>query len=248
MTAEAVAPPVESNRLTSFLMVVLALWAALIIVIMAIGALNESDPVARAVYRMSVVHALLWIVLGGGLMWRFRDGVRAWVLRQRGGWRVKFVVLCVVLALLEEASTTLMTNLAPVFGAPFGSAYITASADYLEVVLFHSVVVFVPMFVAWAWLLARYAFSPARVLILFGLTGLLAEAISFGAQLPTLGFWVFIYGLMVYLPAYSVPHERGARTPNLLHYALAVVLPVMAAVPVVLIVGALHPVSIHFAP
>lgn len=248
MSAEADAPPVEANRLVSLVMVVLALWAAFIVAIMAIGAVSESDVAGRAVYRMVVVHALLWMALGGGLMWRFRDGVRAWVLRQRGGWRVKFVVFCVVLALLEEASTTLMTNLAPVFGAPFGSAYITASADYLDVVLLHSVIVFAPMFVVWAWLLARYAFSPAAVLILFGITGWLAEAISFGAQPIALGLWVFIYGLMVYLPAYSLPHERGARPPNVLHYVLALVLPIVGAIPVALVVGALHPVSIHFAP
>ena len=33
-----------------------------------------------------------------------------------------------------------MTNCAPLFGVPFGQAYITASANYFDVVLYHSVV------------------------------------------------------------------------------------------------------------
>jgi len=60
-------------------------------------------------------------------------------------------------------------------------------------VCFHSVVVFVPMFIAWAWMLSRWDFSPLKVLLLFGITGSLAEA---SINLTSLigGFWVFVYG------------------------------------------------------
>lgn len=55
------------------------------------------------------------------------------------GWKKKFVVFATVLALIEEAITTTMTNLAPLFGVEIGEAYITASTNYVDVVLFHSV-------------------------------------------------------------------------------------------------------------
>ena len=39
-----------------------------------------------------------------------------------------------------------MTNCAPLFGVEMGEVYITASGNDMDVVLFHSVVVFVPQF------------------------------------------------------------------------------------------------------
>ncbi len=191
---------------------------------------------------------LLWIVLGGGLMLWFRDNVRQRVLKIDLNWRVKFVLMAVGLALLEEVVTTGMTNLAPLFGVGVGEAYITASANYFDVVLFHSVIIFVPMFITWAWLLKRYTFSPNAVFILFGLNGMLGEIISFGSgNLILIGFWTYVYGLMVYLPAYSIPAERNATTPRFYHYPLAVILPIICSIPVVLVVGTIHPIGIHFA-
>lgn len=68
------------------------------------------------------------------------------------------------------------------------------------VVFTNSVIVFVPLFLCWGWLLSRYDFRPIEVLLLFGLTGTLAETITFGPQnLIQVGMWVFVYGLMVYL-------------------------------------------------
>ena len=70
------------------------------------------------------------------------------------------------MALLEEAVTTTMTNCAPLLGVSLGQAYITASSNYFDVILGHSVIVFVPQFAAWAWLLSRYDFQPAEVFLL----------------------------------------------------------------------------------
>jgi hypothetical protein len=109
-------------------------------------------------------------------------------------------------------------------------------------VLYHSVIVFVPLFIAWAWLLTRYAFSPAAVFILYGCSGTLAETLSFGAQnLVALGFWVYVYGLMVYLPTCTIPPERGARRPGVWACLLALVLPILVAIPVALIILAINP-------
>jgi hypothetical protein len=130
-----------------------------------------------------------------------------------------------------------MTNLGPVLGAESDAARITASENYFEVVLLNSVIVFVPMFVCWAWLLGRYAFRPAEVMVLFGLTGMLAESMSFGPQnLIMAGMWVYVYGLMVYLPARAVPADRGERSVQWWHWLLALFLPIVAAIPWVLVV------------
>jgi len=132
----------------------------------------------------------------------------------------------VALALLEEAITTLMTNCAPLLGVRIGQAYITASANYLDVILYHSVVVFVPLFIGWAVLLWRWRFTPFAVFVLFGITGTLAEASAFGPQsLANFGLWIFVYGLVVWLPAHWVPPERSARVPRWWAYPLATVAP-----------------------
>jgi hypothetical protein len=165
---------------------------------------------------------------------------------------MKFIVMATVLALTEEAITTTMTNLAPLFGVKVGQAYITASTNYLDVVALHSVIMFVPLFVGWAVILSRYDFSPFAVFILFGLTGTVAET-TFGSQhLLEFGLWMFVYGLMVYLPAYCVPRDRPVRAVRWWHYPLAVVVPFlfMPLVPLPLIASVLFPghPKIHFPP
>ena len=67
------------------------------------------------------------------------------------------------------------------------------------------------------------------------ITGSIAEASMNPANLIG-GFWVFVYGLMVYLPACTVPVDRGAKPVRWWHYPLAVILPLLAAVPVVPVV------------
>jgi hypothetical protein len=153
---------------------------------------------------------------------------------------------------LEEAITTTMTNLAPLFGVPVGSAFITASTNYLDVVMLHSVVVFIPMFVAWQWLLGRWRFTPFQVFVLFGITGTLAEC-TFGFEhLREFGMWIFVYGLMVWLPAYCVPADRPARPPRWWLFPLAVIIPFLfiTLIPTPLLIkwyDPQHP-AIHFSP
>ena len=104
-------------------------------------------PTARAVMDMAWGLILLWVIGAGVIMRIYRDRIRAFILRIEMGWRLKFVVFATLLALIEEAITTTMTNLAPLFGVRVGEAYITASANYLDVILFHSVIIFIPMFI-----------------------------------------------------------------------------------------------------
>lgn len=227
----------------------LAAWTGLSTLFLLLIAIFFMGPNSRAVIFMATGLVLLWIVLGGALMWIWRDRARALFQRIPLPWGVKFVLFCTLLALTEEAVTVSMTNLAPVFGVPVGAAYITASANYFDVVMLHSVVVFVPMFIAWAWMLRRWDFSPQAVFLLFGLTGFLAEA-QFAGSLNLLQapFWIFVYGLMVWLPAYSLEARDGAKPSKWGQAAVAVLLPFVFAIPVAILVGLLHPVSIHFPP
>ncbi len=215
------------------------------------------SPRMRAVLGMGWGLIVLWVGVGGGLMVLNRDRIRVVVQRIDAWWPAKFVVFATALALLEEVVTTTMTNLAPLFGVKIGEAYITASTNYFDVVLLHSVVVIAPLFLAWALILWRYAFSPFAVYVLFGLTGTLMETISGGLQhLLEFCFWIFVYGLMIYLPAYCVPAGRPARVPRWWQYPLAVVapLPFIASVmltPVPFLLRVLffpHHPNIHFPP
>jgi hypothetical protein len=241
-------PPPPRRRLNlAHLIGCFGIWGLLTVI--PVTVIVWHNRIMRAVLLMAWGLILLWVVLGGLLMWRFRDPIRVRVLRLPIGWRVKFVLFCTLLALIEEAITTAMTNLAPLFGAKIGEAYITASTNYLDVAALHSVIAFVPMFIFWAWWLSRYDFHPNAVFVLFGLTGTLAEAMGFGLQnLLQAGFWVFVYGLMVYLPAYSLPRERGAKPPRWHHYPLAVLLAPLCVAPVAIVIHLLHPVQIHFPP
>lgn len=188
---------------------------------------SEAPPAEKAMIKMALGLNVLWVLSGGGLMVLFRNPIRVFVRRIPLPWGVKFFLFCVFLALLEEVITVTMTNLAPVFGAEVGEAFITASVNYLHTVLFHSVIVFLPMFLIWAVLLRFFDFPPAHVFLLFGLTGSLAE-MSMSPTNVLAGFWFFVYGLMIYLPAYSLPRDRGARRPPWWAYPLGTLAPLLA--------------------
>jgi hypothetical protein len=230
--------------------IAIAVW--LVLTTSAVTVVTWGHPKMRAVLGMGWGLILLWIGVGGALMYRFRGPIREAVLRMRWDWRLKFILFATLLALFEEVITTTMTNLAPLFGVKLGEAYITASTNYLDVVALHSVVMFVPLFVGWALILSRYAFSPFAVFVLFGLTGTAMET-NLGTKNPLeFGLWIFVYGLMVFLPAYCVPPERKTHALHWWHYPLAVFVPFLCIplVPLPLLAGLLFPhhPKIHFPP
>lgn len=219
-------PDPSASRWPGRIVTGLAIW----MVVVAGGVLIAvwSQPAQRAVLGMAWGLILLWVGLGGGIMWRWAELWNTLAERVRLPWGLKFVLGCTLLACIEEAVTTAMTNCAPWFGVRVGEAYITASANYPDVVLYHSVVVFVPMFIAWALMLRWWHFTPFAVFLLFGLCGLLAETLTFGPQnLGNFGMWIFVYGLMVWLPAHWVPPHRPARVPPWWAWPLAGILPLL---------------------
>lgn len=207
---------------------------------------------ALAIARMATGLVFLWVLVGGGLMYYFRDRIRIFILGINLGWRKKFVLFATILACLEEVVTVSMTNLAPVFGSMKGEAFITASTNYFDVVALHSVIVFIPLFIALAIILSRYDFKPFSVFLIFGIVGTIGEALFAGnvgvfAAFPV---WVFIYGLMVFLPAYTLPESRGARPVSWYHYILVVPAVFVVALPLLLpivafITGVLKHPAIH---
>jgi hypothetical protein len=231
-----VASHTRSNRATYWLLVIIGVYSTVLVGILNLIVLNAGSIKDRAILMMIDGMILLWIIFVGSLMPVLR---RRLVPRLATfpiiSWQIQFVVFCTVMALIEEVITTSMTNLAPVFGTTPEDAHITASTNYFTVVLFHSVVVFVPMFIAWAWILSRWDFSPLQVLLLFGITGSLGEATINPMNLIG-GFWVFVYGLMVYLPACTVPRERRVRPLRWWNYPLSIVLPFVAGIPIVPVV------------
>jgi hypothetical protein len=231
---DAVPAPREPwrTRVPRLLIRALAIYTGVFVAFLAtavlIGSHSSRD---RAILLMAVGLVLLWIVVGGSLTYWYRESIRREVLRWPISWPWRFVLMATALALIEEAITTGMTNLAPEFGSQIGVAYITASNNYLIVIAFSSVVVFVPEFVGWMLLLQRWTFTPNEVLLLYGLLGTTMEATLNPSALYA-GFWFFVYGLMVYLPAYCVPTERGAVRPRWWHYFLAYFVPLAIALPV----------------
>jgi len=227
----------RADRVTRWLLIAIAVYSVLLVGFLNLVVLSSANVKDRAIFLMADGMIFLWIIVGGSIMPALRKRLVPRLTAIPIDWRVRFVILCTIMALIEEAITTSMTNLAPVFGSTPEESHITASTNYFIVVCFHSVVMFVPMFVAWAWMLSRWDFSPLKVLLLFGITGSIAEA---GINPTSLigGFWVFVYGLMVYLPACTVPRDRPAKPPRWWHYPLAVILPfpfVVLTAPVMLL-------------
>jgi len=237
------------QKFKSTFIILLGVW--LFVTTSLVLVFTWSNRIAHAEVSMGTGLILVWVFLCGALMFLFREPIRTFVLTVRLDWRIKLVLFATLLAMVEEAITTALTNLAPLFGVKVGQAYITASTNYFDVILHHSVIVFIPWFIAWAWILDRYDFSPFWVFFLTGLNGLLAETLTFGLQhLGEFGLWIFVYGLMVYLPAYTVPNDRRVLPPKFRHAFLAFIMPFLFSIPWALTIHLFFPdhPAIHFPP
>jgi len=224
-------------------------WQILLTLFLTVAGLEDRKVWALAGMLWGV--NLLWIAGMGCLSIRWRGRVARYGAGSGKWLGVKFFGFVTLMALVEEAITTAMTNCAPLLGVEMGEVYITASGNYLDVVLFHSVVVFLPQFAIWGWLLKRYAFSPFAVFLLYGLTGFVNEALFSGPNPLALAQWILIYGLLVYLPAHLFEGVADRRAVRWWMYPVAVVLPILASIPMValllLVIAPGHP-SIHFPP
>ncbi len=71
------------------------------------------QPHKRAVIGMGWGLIWLWIIGCGGVMWRFKELGCRLAAGVAMPWPVKFVLGCIMFAMLEEAVTTSMTNCPP---------------------------------------------------------------------------------------------------------------------------------------
>lgn len=214
------------------LIVLFGCLAALQLLFAVVAFYRAGDATARATLGMGIGLYLFWIVPFGILSRLLRAPLRRIVQQIRLPWWLTFVLLATALACLEEAVTVSMTHTAPLYGVTMAQAHITASANYGDVVLTNSVVLFVPMFCIWAGLLTRYSVSAAEVFLLWGLSGTLMEMVAGGPRhVLEIGMWMFVYGLMIYLPAFTIPAGRAVREPAWWHYPLFVVVPLLGIIP-----------------
>lgn len=229
-------PFIKGLFVLSFLQVGLVLFANL-----------QGDSKSRAIILMASGLWLIWVLGFGMASWRLRDRARLLFEKVPGRPYLKFFLFAFGLLLLEESVTTTMTNLAPMLGSRIGEAYITGSANYLEVVMWHSVVVLWPAYAAWALVLRKVDFHPNAVFLFYGLQGVTAEAMHSGpAQILAFPFWTFVYGLMVYLPAWCV-HGTGDRPQAKgRHYVAVYLLTLLITLPVALMVLKLRPPTAGF--
>ena len=238
----------KSDRITRWLLVAIGIYSILLVGLLNLAILSSGEVKNRAIIRMADGMILLWIIVGGSLTPMLRKRLVPLLTAIPMDWQVRFVFLSTIMALIEEAITTSMTNCASLFGSAPEESHITASTNYFHVVLCHSVVLFFFMFILWAWMLSRWDFPPLKVLLLFGITGSIAEA-SINPSSLIGGFWIFVYGLMVYLSACTVPRDRGARPLRWWHYPMAVFLPLLGVIPGGLIATLLRKLlDVHFLP
>jgi hypothetical protein len=224
----------------------LFLWAQALL-----GALCllSGEPKLRAVTGMALGVLWIWVALIGGALHWTRDRWIRWGCAAKIGAPSLFFVATTLLACVEEAVACAMTTSAPLWGMRVGEAYITASANCLDLVVLHSVVAFVPSIAAWALWMRRVRFDPRAVSAVFGVQGLLGESIAYGTQsLSNAGFWVLVYATMAWLPAQmACAKSPVARRARWWHYPAAVLTGWAATVPVTIALHASHP-GLHFAP
>lgn len=223
----------------------LIVWAGLPLPLVLVA--NWGDSRSRAIVAMAIGLYLIWCVGATWAIWRWRDAAREGFRRLPGSPWVKFFSLCLLLVLVEEVVTTTMTNLAPLFGSRVGEAYITGSANYFEVVVWHSVVAIFPAFVAWAFLVRWVAVHPNTAYLVYGVQGLLGEVMFDGPnQLPAFAFWIAVYGPILYLPAYCVYGLGCRQRPRVGHFLAVIAASVVLTIPSVLLVFRFQPADAGF--
>ncbi|MCB9362853.1 hypothetical protein H6504_05440 [Candidatus Woesearchaeota archaeon] len=216
--------------LSHILIKVLALYSLLFLSFLGFVTLadEENSVHDKAIIKMGLSLAIVWCVIGGTLLYTSRNLLQKAYRAIPLHWQLKFILGCTLFALLEEVITVTLTNMAPLFGSEMGKAFITASPNYLHTVLFHSVIVFIPMFIVLSFILRSFDLPVEHVFLLFGLIGSIAETTQGQAAIGA-GFWFFVYGLMVFIPAYALP-KRNAKPPKWWVYPMTVFLVIISPI------------------
>jgi hypothetical protein len=113
------------NRITRWLLIAVGIYSFLLVSFLNLVILNSDKARDRAIFLMADGMILLWIIVGGSLTPMLRRWLVPRIATIPIDWRVRFVLFCTAMALIEEVITTTMTNLASVFGSTPEEAHIT---------------------------------------------------------------------------------------------------------------------------
>ena len=151
---------------------------------------------------------------------------------------LSIIGMMIFLALLAEVISSLMTQTAHLWQLSPNVAYITATPNYIELVTKHSVIVFIPQFIAIAYIHYKVKFSANQWFYIYGLIGYLNEWIAFGsaASWVSIPYWIIIYGWIVYLPTYLFHPKVERKTPRVYHFVLACMIPLALSIPWALLI------------
>lgn len=247
-----------SERINHGIIFLCSLFSAIVILgLLPIAILRYGSAPDNARFFQGFLLIFVWVAVGGWLMHRYQLSIISLIQRYKQRPKSAFVVSGIILACIEEAIACLATNLHGPFGDPTGQAYITASSNYFDLIFLHSVIVIVPLLIAWSMVLERYRFSVSRFFILFGVQGALAEVVFAGMQPALFPTWLLVYGLMVWLPykalvpAFDLARER--RVPGVAAHVVSLLLAHLGGVIFTFVFIAIshgifgHPLS-HFPP
>lgn len=227
---------VDNSKLFPKIFIAIVLVIGLAIqTLLVIHIFNQGSIEDKAIVTMSSGLLFLWAVMGGTLMLIFKNRIRA-RFSSSNLYVIKFFIFSVIMCLIAEIISTSMTNTAYLWGLSPYETYITASPNYIEVITKHSIIVFLPQFVCWGIFLSRYNISAHWAVLIYGITGYLNELIAFGlsSNAMSLPYWILIYGLIIYLPAFCLPRNPQRET-KFYHYMLFIILPILFTVPWVIL-------------
>lgn len=177
---------------------IVVLGICLILTLSALSLLVWNNPVKFVAVKMLWSLTVLWVFLGGSLMYLLRNIFVKFYSKIKWPFWLKFTFFATLFSLIEEAIAVSVNNY---FSG--GQAILTASTDYWEVVSHHSVVILIPIFFIFSFFVKKFNFTPYKSFLYFGIIGVLAE-FSIGGILSLFEFslWIFVYGLIVYLPSH----------------------------------------------
>ncbi len=143
---------------------------------------------------------IFWVFLCGSIIYFSRNLFWKYYLKITWPFWIKFTTFATLFFLIEEAIATAINYY--FYPITKGMVMLTASTNYLEVIMKHSVFVFIPIFIIFSIFIKSFKLNPTKSFLYFGIVGTLAE-ISIGGLTSLLQFamWIFVYGLIVYLPS-----------------------------------------------
>ena len=214
---------------TNLILKIIAVYSIWFLILSTIHIFNEWDNNWKAIILMALCLVFFWVILFWSLQFFFRKKIKLIANINLNNWKFFFIIFTIILALIEESIAVIMTNMVEYFWWEIWKAFITAHTNYFIVIFFHSIIIFIPMFFAWMYLLSKYDFKSNQVLLLFGITWVIAE-ITINPIALISWFWIYVYWLMIALPVYCLP-ERNVKKPKYYHYIYAIILPILFAIP-----------------